>query len=201
MTRRSKREVERALEDLAEDSPEEPATTVFDRAPDPLAEVLKNLTRDLILVFSDYPDEIANAPKPDATETYLEVVRDRYGIDEDRDAAVMRGLDDVTIIDMPDADSLTKFGCMAPDIAEQSEVADADGYSLAELVEAGREAEAEDLLVQATYHALAEQLEVRTDAGEPLADLVEDGQTEAAERLVVRATYGALAERGGEVTA
>jgi len=157
MTRRSKREVERALEDLAEDSPEEPATTVFDRAPDPLAEVLKNLTRDLILVFSDYPDEIANAPKPDATETYLEVVRDRYGIDEDRDAAVMRGLDDVTIIDMPDADSLTKFGCMAPDIAEQLEVRTDAGEPLADLVEDGQTEAAERLVVRATYGALAER--------------------------------------------
>jgi len=127
--------------------------TVYDRVSDPLAEFLKKLARDLMMVFTDYPDKIANAPEPDATKMYFQVVRDRYGIDEDRDEAVRRTLEAPPAD--PEMDVRSRFAMATSSVAERNEVTTPDGESLEQLVDEGRVDEAERVLVRATYDLLA----------------------------------------------
>lgn len=130
--------------------------TVYDRVGEPLADYLARVAREIMLVFSDYPDEIANAPEPDATERAFEVYRERYGIDEDRDAAVIEALENYPKAE-PWMDVRSRFGCLTSVFAEAADLETSDGETLEELVEAGRTDEADRLLVGETYDWLAER--------------------------------------------
>lgn len=133
--------------------------TVYDRLPHHVAEFLKRLGRDLALVFADYPDEIANAPEPDATERYLQVVRRRYGIEEDRDAELLAAYPGIRSTDFPTVRD--RVAILPGHLVEAGEVTNDEGETATELIEAGRTDEADRLLVQVTYHHLADEAQGR----------------------------------------
>ena len=84
---------------------------------------------------------------------YFQVVRDRYRIDEDRDEAVQRALEDAPAD--AEMDVRSRFAVATSTVAEQNEVTTADGESLEQLVDEDRVDEAERVLVRATYDLLA----------------------------------------------
>lgn len=94
MTRKSKREIERVIEDLGgtDDSPGSGSGETFaDRHySEPVASFVRQVALDLIRITHD--PEIANSDR--VAEAFLEAVREEYGIDDDRDDAALEELQD-----------------------------------------------------------------------------------------------------------
>lgn len=157
MTRKSPREIEialRKMERAQDGGPPGGSETVYDRIDDDeLAEYLKRIARELLAAIR-YPD-IVNLPEPERTKRLFETMREEYGIEEDRDEAVITALEGLPGVDYR-MDVRSRFAILTSHVAEQHDLATADGETLAELVEAGRTDEADRLLFRETYDRLAD---------------------------------------------
>jgi len=154
--RRSERELERALEDLDEAAadPAVGASLLGEHYPDDVVALVHRVARDLMRIAHHHPDEIVNAPTPEATMAFLEYVREEYGIEDERDDAVCRTLE--TLAGRRNHWQPVDSFSMAPiAIAKHDDVATDDGDSLSSLVAADQEREAEELLVRTAYNMLA----------------------------------------------
>ncbi|KOX94241.1 hypothetical protein [Halorubrum tropicale] len=155
MTRRSKRELERALEELdIQTSERETTTEIEEHCSEDVVDFVYGLARDLLRISWHNADEVVNETEPEATLNYLELVREQYGIDDDRDEEVCQRLLDATSQEKY-WDSLDSFSMRPVYVAAHRDPETEAGETLAELVDEGREEEAEQLLVEATYDLLA----------------------------------------------
>lgn len=155
MTRRSQRELERALEELdIQTSERETTTEIEEHCSEDVVEFVYGLARDLLRISWHNADEVENETEPEATLNYLELVRKQYGIEDDRDEEVCQLLLDATSQGKywDSRDSLS----MGPvHVAAHRDPETEDGETLADLVDDGRDEEAEQLLVGATYNLFA----------------------------------------------
>jgi hypothetical protein len=155
MTRRSKRELERTLEELdIQSSQRETTTDIEEHCSQDVVEFVYGLSRDLLRISWHNADDVVNEREPEATLNYLELVREKYGIDEDHDEEIYQLL--------LDAISQEKYWtprdsfAMGPvHVAAHRDPETEDGEALADLVDGGRDEEAEQLLVGATYDLFA----------------------------------------------
>jgi len=91
MTRRSKREIERALEKLgASDDTTDSAEPIAEQYPPQVADIVQETVRDIMRLTFDF--QISNSEAP--ARALLPIVRETYDIDDDRDDAVLAALDD-----------------------------------------------------------------------------------------------------------
>ena len=156
MTRRSQRELERALEELdIQTSERETTTEIEEHCSEDVVEFVYGLARDLLRISWHNADEVVNETEPEATLNYLELVREQYGIEDDRDEEVCQLLLDSTSQEKY-WDSIDSLSMGPVHVAARRHPETAAGKTLAELVDEGREEEAEQLLVKATYDLLAE---------------------------------------------
>lgn len=157
MTRRSKREIERALEELDDSSRREGhAPRLRERYPDGVVRVIHGTARGLFGICHRNPERIANAPEPEATEAFLDVVRSEYGIETDRDEAVRRWLA-AAAANHPHMSPPDAFATATLTVAAEQDLSASTGESFEALVDAGREQDAAQLLVQTAYEALADE--------------------------------------------
>ncbi|MFY4815477.1 hypothetical protein ACOJIV_22680 [Haloarcula sp. AONF1] len=155
MTRRSQRELERALEELdIQTSERETTTEIEEHCSEDVVDFVYGLARDLLRISWHNADEVVNETEPEATLNYLELVREQYGIDDDRDEEVCQLLLDATSQEKY-WDSLDSFSMGPVHVAAHRTPETESGETLAELVDERREKEAEQLLVKATYDLLA----------------------------------------------
>ena len=158
MTRRSKREIERDLEEFTEQrtGAKDYTPAVKEKYPDEVVEVIYRVARDVMRLCHRNPDTVVNAPTEEATAAFLDEVREQYGIADDRDADVRAGLDEAAA----NAGSkywtpIDAFETAVIAVPGEMDLETDDGVTLSELIEAGDETAAERLLVQRTYEALA----------------------------------------------
>lgn len=153
MTRKSKREIERALSEIAnaETSGTGPAgdgRRLKDTHPDHVVTFVQTVFRDLLRICHQNPDTVVNVEDPESLHNYLDLVHDEYGIDGDRDDDVQAGFADAQVAEWnhSQAGTFASFALAVP----------VDGTTLEELVDADRQAEAERVLVGAMYELLAD---------------------------------------------
>lgn len=159
MTRRSKREIERAIADFPEQGAgrDDYTPAVKEKYPDEVVEVIYRVARDLMRVCHRSPDTIVNVPTDEATAAFLEKVREQYGIADDRDDDIRAGLGEaVAQTDAKHWTALDAFQSAVISVPGEMDLETDDGATLSELIEAGDETAAERLLVQRTYEALAD---------------------------------------------
>ena len=155
MTRRSKREIERALEELdIQSSQRETTTEIEEHCSEDVVEFVYGLARDLLRISWHNADEVENETEPEATLNYLGLVRKQYGIKDDRDEQVCQLLIDATSQGKY-WDSRDSFSMGPVHVAAHRAPETEDGETLADLVDDGRDEEAEQLLVGATYDLFA----------------------------------------------
>jgi len=154
MTRRSKREIKRALEQLDTVETSVSETSLEEYHSDDVVRTVQALARDLLRIRYQNPDAIVNAREPDATLTFLEIIRERYNIDDDSDEDVRLGLEDA-VAGRDYSTSVDGFAMALFAIAKQADIETDDGESLEDLVDASREQIAERLLVRRTYETFA----------------------------------------------
>jgi hypothetical protein len=159
MTRRSKREIERAIADFPEQraAQDDYTPAVKQKYSDEVVEVIYRVARDLLRVCHRNPDTIVNAPTDEAAAVFLDKVRDQYEIADDRDDAARAALDEAAA----NADSkywspIDALQSAVISVPGEMDLETDDGAPLSELVGAGDETAAEQLLVQRTYEALAD---------------------------------------------
>jgi hypothetical protein len=153
MTRRSKRELERALEEIdAENSRERTTPKIEEHCSEDVVEFVYDVCRDLF--------RIVNEKEPEATWNFFQLVRKEYDVDDDRDDDIVPLLLDATSQEKhwSPRDS---FAAAPVRVATELDLETDAGETLAELVDDGREEEAEQLLIGATYELLA------ADSGAP----------------------------------
>ena len=79
MTRRSQRELERALEELdIQTSERETTTEIEEHCSEDVVEFVYGLARDLLRISWHNADEVENETEPEATLNYLLLVREQY---------------------------------------------------------------------------------------------------------------------------
>lgn len=149
--RKSKRELESALESLTSPQSTRPDERLENRCLEPVVRAVRSLVLDLIRCRQ----EIA-AGGDDTTERFLERVRAEYGIDRDRDDMVARGLEDVAP-GVKSWDAADSFATGVIGLPGRVDVSSADGESLQDLVVAGRIDDAERLLVATTYELFGDR--------------------------------------------
>ena len=154
MTRRSKRELERALEAFDDATPTNDRPSLDEMYPGPVTTFIQCVARDLHRIRHQNPETIVNAPGPDATERFLVIVRDHYGIDEDRDDDVRQTLEE-SVAGQEYHRPVDKFATAPVSVAAQFDLETPAGETLTELVHTDREDEATQLLVHTVYDALA----------------------------------------------
>jgi hypothetical protein len=153
MTRRSKRSIEHALEALDGDG-SAGQTDPFADVPDDVVDAVRTTSLELLRLIHRNHEVVENADEPAATERYLKLVRDRYGIDDDRDGEVRRGLEDF-VDDTWHRSAYDLFANAPLSLGGETELETEDGETLGELVRADRADGAEQLLVRSTYYAFA----------------------------------------------
>lgn len=151
MTRKSKREIERALQDLS--STEQSATDgepIQKQYPDDIEEFVESLALDN-LAYKIAP----NTSNPETTRRILKHLREEYGIDENRDDAVHATLRDR-------AGEVQSQYWNADDVIPAAIITgpalldEADRERFEQLLDAGDDDEAADLIVDAAYDWLAD---------------------------------------------
>lgn len=152
MTRKSKREIERALEDLG-------GGEQLARDSDPIQNQYSDDVEAFInsLALDNLAHKIApNADNPERTRRMLEHIREEYGIDEDRDDAVhaeLRGRAAEV-----DSQYWTADDALLPAIICGPALLDPnDSAHFEELLDADDEDEAAEMIVDAVYHWLADR--------------------------------------------
>jgi hypothetical protein len=158
MTRRSKRELERALEEIdVENSRERTAPKIEEHCSEDVVEFVYGVCRDLFRLSYRNAGEIVNE-RDDAvaTEQFLELVRDEYGIEPDsaRDERVLETLA-ASVKGDRHARPLDVFQTAPISVATHVDVRGKDGSELTELLDTGREDEAEEALIRSTYSLVA----------------------------------------------
>lgn len=156
MTRRSKRSIERALDELGDERSVSAGPSVDEEYPDDVAAFIKQVTRGLFRICHRNADEIVNASDPAATERFLELVRERHEIEEDRDDEVRRTLTDL-VAGHNHWDPIDGFSTAPMGVAATTDLETPDGETLTDLVRADRGDEASRLLVGTTYEAFADR--------------------------------------------
>jgi len=156
VTRKSKRELESALEAFDDTTPGADRPAIDDVYPGPVATFIQRVARDLLRISHTHPDEVVNAPEPAATRRFLALVRERYDLGEDRDDAVYSALE-ATVAGHEHGWAVDQFAIAPVSVAKATEPETAAGESLSALVNTNREDEAERLLVQTTYDTLADR--------------------------------------------
>lgn len=155
MTHRSKREIERAVEELDVEASEERTTpSIKEHCSEDVVEFVYGLARDLFQLSWHNADEVVNASDPEATLNYLDIVRTEYGITDDRDDDVSQQLLDASSREK-NWDTIDSFAMAPVGVATHLDPETDAGETLAALVDGGREEEAEQLLVGATYDLFA----------------------------------------------
>jgi hypothetical protein len=156
MTRKSKREIERALADLERVDRPRPLrrSSLEESCDDAVVDFVHHVIRNLHQIQYRHPDSIVNAPSHEAITQFLERVRDEYGIEKDRDEDVRATLAGAGegINYWNEIDSFA----VAPATVARRDPATGTGELLSDLVAAGDDDRAERLLIQATYDTLAD---------------------------------------------
>lgn len=156
---RSLRELERRLDTLDEQDDERaPAnyTLLEERYPADVVSVIRKTAIALLRIIHRNGDTVVNVPDDEGTEQYIALVREHYAIDDDRDEAVCRALEELA----GDSWHHAPYGWFADaplGVAARFDIETEAGETLSDLVHAGREENAARLLVSTVYHALAER--------------------------------------------
>jgi len=151
VTRKSKRELERALEELGSGDAVRDGETFAERHyTTPVTSFVYQTTREVLRLTRN--PEIANSDEP--IRGLLAVVRKHYGINDDRDDAVLETLRSRAVqaegeLSRP-RDAFGSAIVVGPQLLE-----DADQERFAAAFEADRDDEAARLIVQAVYEWLA----------------------------------------------
>lgn len=158
MTRKSKREIEHLIEELDDehnrrDVDEEPL--IEQRRPDHVVKFVYRVARDLMRLRWEKAEGTVSASPPEATAQFLDLVRERYEVEEDRDEEVQSMLISATQREKYRR-PFDVFQTAPIAVAAHMELETADGETLEALVDASREEEAERLLVSTTYRVLAD---------------------------------------------
>jgi hypothetical protein len=160
VTRRSKREIERALEDLDKHSADADDYTpaVKEKYSDEVVEVIYRVARDVLRLSHRNADRMGiNPSTAERTSAFLEGVREQYEITDDRDDAVLAGLDKAAAtVDSRHWGPIDSFQTAVVSVPGEMDLATDGGDTLPDLVMVGDETAAEQLLVQQTYEMLAE---------------------------------------------
>ena len=157
---RSKREIERLVEDLERASASVERGGVYDgpleaRYSAEVVDVVRLASVELFRICHRDP-VIANGPDREVIGRFLEAVREKYDLGSDRDEAVRETLARATS-GAHWGSEIDVFATAPIAIAKHLDLdlATPDGVGLEELVEEGRESEAVELLVATTYDVLA----------------------------------------------
>ena len=160
MTRRSKREIERALEDLDKQSAgaNDYTPAVKEKYSDEVVEAIYRVARDILRLSHRNADRMGSNPSTaERTSAFLEGVREQYGITDNRDDAVLAGLDKAAAsTDSKHWGPIDSFQTAVASVPGEMDLETDHGDTLPDLVLAGDETAAEQLLVQRTYEILAE---------------------------------------------
>lgn len=165
--RLSKRELKRKLQEIDDgglSAPDAQTPEIQKRRSEAVVSLVYGVSRDLMRLTYNHPDETINEPDDVvATERFLKLVRDEYEVeaDADRDQRLVETLV-LSAKGNRQVSPINVFEMAPVSIATHVDVRTADGAGLAELVEAGRETEAERALVRETYKLVA------GDAGAPM---------------------------------
>lgn len=162
MSRKSKREIERALEAFDDTTPTNSRPPLDEVYSEAVARTIQRVARDLHRIRRQNPETIVNAPVEEATSKFLSVVRDRYGIDENHDDAVRRALEE-SAVGQEYHRPVDQFAIAPVSVAKEIDVEPAAGDSLTALVNTGREDEAERLLVRMVYDLFADRGGLRSE--------------------------------------
>jgi hypothetical protein len=155
VTRKSKRELERALADLDEaGQPVAGPTSVQERYSGDVVDVIYATARAVLRIKYQHSDAIATAPTDQAVARFLEAVREEYDLDKSRDKRVSATLLSVTERS-PHWHPIDAFASALCVLAGRQEPTDENGTTLSTLVEVGDDQAAKRLLVRAAYGWLA----------------------------------------------
>ena len=158
MTRKSKRELERAVERLQNNgngtaTSYTPLRNVYS---EDVVQCIHSVARDVMRIIHRNPDTDVNASEPEATTHYLELVREQYGIDEDRDEAVRVMLNKVATGNPHSYPTNPHDVFLNAVLSIPSHILVEDkNVSFEKLVADGREDRAKQLLVGRVYRCLA----------------------------------------------
>jgi len=159
VTRRSKRELKRIVEDLAGADPtERPGETLLKQRCTPeVVAAVRGVVLNLVRAGQRATAEGAGSGDgdADAVDEYLDAVTDRYGLEADRRDGIKETLLD-TAQGKQHRSPDDVFTWTVPSVAARLAPETDDGPPLAALVDAGDKGAAEQLLVQRTYDVLAE---------------------------------------------
>ncbi|MFY4815476.1 hypothetical protein ACOJIV_22675 [Haloarcula sp. AONF1] len=154
MTRRSKREIKRAIEEIDVGRSQERTTPkIEENRSEVVVEFVYDVSRDLMSISWENGDKVTNAEDPAATLNYLEIVREQYDIDDDRDEKASQRLLDVAE-KLSDRTYLT-FSMAPAHLAGHRDLETESGETLSELIDEGCDAKAEHLLVKESYDLFA----------------------------------------------
>lgn len=155
MTRRSKRSIEHALEELESEPSASEYTPLEEVYPDDVAAFIKRLSRDLMRMrrhAQTVNGELAHGPDD---EDFLAAVRDRYDLDAERDEEVRQALEEATA-GSPFWNRYTCFSMAPMGIARNFTLETQEGETLTDLVHADREGDADRMLVRTAYEAFTD---------------------------------------------
>lgn len=165
MTRKSPRELERALEHLDGATTGSSGKPFAERHyPPAVREYVYRLTRD---VMGARREPIpGNISAPARLRRLLDTLREQYGIDADRDDAVI-----ATLQEQASREGSAHWGAsgvlMAAPVYGPALLDEADRARFDELRAAGRQDEADALLIRTVYHWLADEADARRMEGSP----------------------------------
>lgn len=156
MTRRSKRELERAVEDLVEETESSTSDETFaDRHySEGVRDFVYQVVRDTMVVTHNH--ELVNLNNPERTRRHLKSIRETYGIDDDRDDAVHSALREraaeVQSKWWGPCDALSAAMVLGPALLSGD-----DREQFDELLDRGGEEQAAAMIVDAVYNELADR--------------------------------------------